>query len=69
MMAVPPVGPADTTPPDTITAGLLLLHVPPPVVLDSVSVLLAQAVEGPVIAAGIVVMVTTLVDVHVPPSV
>jgi hypothetical protein len=50
------------------TAGTLLLHVPPEVVWNKVSEAPAQRLEGPVIAAGAGLTVTTVVAEHPPTS-
>ena len=55
-----------TTPPALIlpTAGALLLHVPPAVVSDSVTVSPGQTVFGPVIGAGNGLTVNTCVAIQ-----
>ena len=62
IVVVPPEAPYSTPLPDIVpTAGVLLLHTPPGVVLLSVVVCSSHNVVAPVIAAGRPLLVTVAV--------
>ena len=59
---MPPDAPYSTPVPDIVpTAGVLLLHTPPGVLLDKVVVCSSHTVVAPVIAAGRPLLVTVAV--------
>jgi hypothetical protein len=68
IVAVPTVTPVTTPPEVTVALPLLLLHVPPGVVLVSVTVVVMQMLAGPVMGAttGSGLTVTTAVAAIVP---